>query len=106
VQDAARAECTGCGCAFAAASWSATLLLGGSGKHHCRICGDVFCNVCAPVRDHIALPVRRHPSCSSCSCSSSSSSLLRRLAIPLLATAWLTGAVLSSVCPAAAKLPR
>jgi hypothetical protein len=56
IDDAARAECTGCGCAFAAASWSSTLMFGGSGKHHCRICGDVFCGTCAPVREDIALP--------------------------------------------------
>lgn len=56
IDDATRAECTGCGCAFAAASWSSTLMLGGSGKHHCRICGDVFCGTCAPVREAIPLP--------------------------------------------------
>lgn len=55
IDDAARAECTGCGCGFAAVSWTASLI-GGTGKHHCRICGDVFCDTCAPVREHIALP--------------------------------------------------
>ena len=46
---------TNCGCSFAAQSWPSSLL-SGSGKHHCRICGDIFCGTCAPVREHIALP--------------------------------------------------
>ena len=56
IDDTARAECTGCGCGFAAVSWSSFALMGGSGKHHCRICGDVFCDTCAPVRERITLP--------------------------------------------------
>jgi hypothetical protein len=55
IADEARTVCGQCHCAFPEQSMMSAAIAG-SGKHHCRICGDVFCETCALLREPIALP--------------------------------------------------